>query len=82
MYRAICKLINKLSISLMIILGIDTSNALLEEMRAEKAREKENQSFLLQPLLALTLAQPGAVFDIPTHLLRLRSFDFQRLSYE
>ncbi|XP_057790051.1 polyamine oxidase 1-like [Salvia miltiorrhiza] len=50
--------------------GMDTSKALVEEMRAEIARENESQSFLLQPLLALTLAQPGAVFDIPTHLLR------------
>lgn len=57
-------------ITLLWEVGIDTSKALLEEMRAEIAREKENQSFLLQPLLALTLAQPAAVFDIPTHLLR------------
>ncbi|PIN27154.1 Amine oxidase [Handroanthus impetiginosus] len=37
--------------------GIDTSKALLEEMRAEKERESENQYFLLD-----------AVFDIPRQL--------------
>ncbi|KAL1533996.1 polyamine oxidase1, flavin-containing amine oxidoreductase [Salvia divinorum] len=49
--------------------GMDTSKALIEEMKTEIARENKTQSFLLQPFLALTLAQPGPVFDIPTHLL-------------
>ncbi|KAH6765887.1 polyamine oxidase 1 [Perilla frutescens var. hirtella] len=54
--------------------GMDTGKALVEEMRGEMARERENHhKFLLQPLLALTLAQPGAVFDIPRQLLRLHS---------
>ncbi|KAK7334648.1 hypothetical protein VNO80_26409 [Phaseolus coccineus] len=34
--------------------GIDTSKALLEEMRKEKERKSESQSLLLEPLLALT----------------------------
>ncbi|MCD7469207.1 polyamine oxidase1, flavin-containing amine oxidoreductase [Datura stramonium] len=34
--------------------GIDTSNALLEEMRREDGRKNESQAFLLEPLLALT----------------------------
>ena len=45
---------------------MDTSKALIDEMKTEIARENETQSFLLQPFLALTLPQ---VFDIPTHLL-------------
>ncbi|KAK4406221.1 Polyamine oxidase 1 [Sesamum angolense] len=49
--------------------GIDTSKALLQEMLAEKERKTENhQSFLLEPLLALS----DAVFDIPRQLF-LRS---------
>ncbi|XP_071936371.1 polyamine oxidase 1-like isoform X2 [Coffea arabica] len=55
--------------------GIDTSKALLEEMRKDKGRKNENQAFLLEPLLALTesLAQPDAVsnlhkYDIPRKL--------------
>ncbi|KAA8520220.1 hypothetical protein F0562_014476 [Nyssa sinensis] len=56
--------------------GIDTSRALLEEMREEE-RKSENQNFLLEPLLALTgsltLTQTDAVsglhkFDIPRQL--------------
>ncbi|KAL3732681.1 hypothetical protein ACJRO7_029347 [Eucalyptus globulus] len=56
--------------------GLDTSKALLEEMRKEKERNSQNQSFLLEPLLALTLTQTdssvsGSVqhkSDIPNHL--------------
>eukprot|EP00258_Populus_trichocarpa_P047155 XP_024463174.1 polyamine oxidase 1 isoform X2 [Populus trichocarpa] len=57
--------------------GIDTSNSLVEEMRKEKERKSESQTFLLEPLLALTgsltLTQTEAVpslhkCDIPTHL--------------
>ncbi|KAK4424954.1 Polyamine oxidase 1 [Sesamum alatum] len=49
--------------------GIDTSKALLEEMKAEKERKTEShKSFLLEPLLALS----DAVFDIPRQLF-LRS---------
>lgn len=55
--------------------GIDTSDALLDEMRKDKGRKNENQAFLLEPLLALTesLAQPDAVsnlhkYDIPRKL--------------
>lgn len=33
----------------------------------------EKQCSFLEPLLALTLSQPGAVFDIPRQLLRLHS---------
>ncbi|KAL0349364.1 UNVERIFIED_CONTAM: Polyamine oxidase 1 [Sesamum angustifolium] len=48
---------------------IDTSKALLQEMLAEKEGKTENhQSFLLEPLLALS----DAVFDIPRQLF-LRS---------
>ncbi|KAK6143171.1 hypothetical protein DH2020_023519 [Rehmannia glutinosa] len=57
--------------------GINTSEALLEEMRIEKERKSENQCILLEPLLALTgslaLAQSDAVFDIPTQLFLLHS---------
>ncbi|KAK4476364.1 hypothetical protein RD792_015513 [Penstemon davidsonii] len=55
--------------------GIDTSKALLEEIIKEKEWKSENQSFLIEPLLALTgslpLTQPDAVsnnlhkFNIP-----------------
>ncbi|KAL0283315.1 UNVERIFIED_CONTAM: Polyamine oxidase 1 [Sesamum angustifolium] len=74
--------------------GIDTSKALLEEMRADKERKSsENQSFLIEPLLALTgtlpLAQPDTVsnlhkFDIPRRQLFFIqvSWEFQRLSYD
>lgn len=57
--------------------GIDTSNALLEEMRKDKERKSDGQSFLLEPLLALTgslsLSQTEAVSglhkcDLPTQL--------------
>ncbi|KAB5520480.1 hypothetical protein DKX38_024799 [Salix brachista] len=57
--------------------GIDTSNSLLEEIRKEKERKSESQTFLLEPLLALTgsltLTQTEAVpslhkCDIPTQL--------------
>ncbi|KAL9404899.1 hypothetical protein Peur_001871 [Populus x canadensis] len=57
--------------------GIDTSSSLVEEMRKEKERKSESQTFLLEPLLALTgsltLTQTEAVpslhkCDIPTHL--------------
>ncbi|KAK4372144.1 hypothetical protein RND71_007528 [Anisodus tanguticus] len=34
--------------------GIDTTNALLEEMRRDDGRKNESQAFLLEPLLALT----------------------------
>lgn len=34
--------------------GIDTGKALVEEIRKEKEREKESQTLLLEPLLALT----------------------------
>ncbi|XP_009758572.1 polyamine oxidase 1 isoform X2 [Nicotiana tabacum] len=34
--------------------GIDTTNALLEEMRKDDGRKNESQAFLLEPLLALT----------------------------
>ncbi|KAJ9158819.1 hypothetical protein P3X46_024365 [Hevea brasiliensis] len=55
--------------------GIDTSKSLLEEMREEKERKSESQTFLLEPLLALTgsltLTQTETVSnlhkcDIPT----------------
>ncbi|OIW11791.1 hypothetical protein TanjilG_31193 [Lupinus angustifolius] len=57
--------------------GIDTSKALLEEMRKDKERKSESQTLLLEPLLALTgslpLPQPETVSnmhkcDIPTQL--------------
>ncbi|OAY44821.1 polyamine oxidase 1 isoform X1 [Manihot esculenta] len=57
--------------------GIETSKSLLEEMREEKERKNENQTFLLEPLLALTgsltLTQTETVSnlhkcDIPTQL--------------
>lgn len=57
--------------------GIDTSNDLLEEMRKDNERKSEGQSFLLEPLLALTgsltLTQTEAVSglhkcDLPTQL--------------
>ncbi|KAL8496067.1 hypothetical protein ACS0TY_019971 [Phlomoides rotata] len=51
--------------------GIDTSKALLEEMRIEKEKKMEKQSFLMEPLIALTeslsLSQPD-----------LHKFDIQR----
>ena len=58
------------------VTGIDTSKALLEEIRKDE-RKNENQSFLLEPLLALTgsltLMQTDAVSglhkcDVPTQL--------------
>lgn len=57
--------------------GIDTSKALLEEIRKENKRESDSQAFLLEPLLALTgslaLTQTDSVStlhkcDIPTQL--------------
>ncbi|XP_022897695.1 polyamine oxidase 1-like [Olea europaea var. sylvestris] len=57
--------------------GIETSEALLEEMRTEKERNGGNQNFLVEPLLALTesltLAQPDVVsnlhkFNVPRQL--------------
>ncbi|KAI4333093.1 hypothetical protein L6164_017941 [Bauhinia variegata] len=57
--------------------GIDTSKALLEEIRKEKERKSESQTLLLEPLLALTgsltLSQTDTVSnlhkcDIPTQL--------------
>lgn len=55
--------------------GIDTSKALLEEMRMEKEKKMEKQSFLIEPLIALTeslsLGQPEAVSN-------LHKFDIQR----
>ncbi|XP_015902157.3 polyamine oxidase 1 [Ziziphus jujuba] len=56
--------------------GIDTGKALLEEMEKEKKemeRKSDNQTFLLEPLLALTLTQTEAVSnlhkcEIPTQL--------------
>lgn len=57
--------------------GIDTADSLLEEMRKEAERKAENQTFMLEPLLALTgsltLSQTDAVsalntFDIPRQL--------------
>ncbi|KZV30938.1 polyamine oxidase 1 [Dorcoceras hygrometricum] len=57
--------------------GIETSNALLEEMRTGKKRRSENQTFLLEPLLALTgsltSSQPESrpslhTIDIPQQL--------------
>ncbi|XP_052191644.1 polyamine oxidase 1 isoform X2 [Diospyros lotus] len=52
--------------------GIDTGKALVEEM-AMNEREDENQTFLLEPLLALTLTQTDAVsslhkWEIPRQL--------------
>ncbi|XP_007052480.2 PREDICTED: polyamine oxidase 1 [Theobroma cacao] len=52
--------------------GIDTSKAVLEEIRKDE-RKNENQTFLLEPLLALTLTQTDAVSglhkcDVPTQL--------------
>ncbi|TKY49616.1 Polyamine oxidase 1 [Spatholobus suberectus] len=57
--------------------GIDTSKALLEEMRKENERKSESQTLLLEPLLALTgsltMSKPETVSnihkcDIPTQL--------------
>ncbi|CAI9769730.1 unnamed protein product [Fraxinus pennsylvanica] len=57
--------------------GIETSEALLEEIRTEKERNGENKAFLVDPLLAFTgslaLAQPDVVsnlhaFNIPRQL--------------
>ncbi|XP_023004527.1 polyamine oxidase 1-like [Cucurbita maxima] len=57
--------------------GIDTSNTLLEEMRKDDERKSNGQSFLLEPLLALTesltLTQTEAASglhkcDLPTQL--------------
>ncbi|GER27708.1 polyamine oxidase [Striga asiatica] len=52
---------------------IDTSKALIEEMRAEKERRRESQALLMEPLLALSLpplaAQPNIPqFDTPRQL--------------
>ncbi|XP_011091897.1 polyamine oxidase 1-like [Sesamum indicum] len=54
--------------------GVETTKALLEEMLAEKERKTENhQSFLLEPLSALS----DAVFDIPKQLfLRTSNLGF------
>ncbi|KAM7472532.1 hypothetical protein LguiA_010715 [Lonicera macranthoides] len=53
--------------------GIDTSEAILEDMRNEEERKSESQAFLLEPLLTLTLTQTDAVSglhkcDIPRQL--------------
>ncbi|PRQ54762.1 putative spermine oxidase [Rosa chinensis] len=56
--------------------GIDTANALLEEMGRQEERSSENKTSLSEPLLALTssliLTQKDAVSslkcDVPTHL--------------
>ncbi|KAG8391207.1 hypothetical protein BUALT_Bualt01G0163800 [Buddleja alternifolia] len=54
--------------------GIDTSKALLEEMRKENEKKSENQSYIMEPLLALrgslTLTQPENLhkFSIPQQL--------------
>ncbi|XP_057457162.1 polyamine oxidase 1 isoform X2 [Lotus japonicus] len=57
--------------------GIDTSKSLLEEMRKDKETKSENQTLLLEPLLALTgsltMSKPETVSnihkcDIPTQL--------------
>ncbi|PIN08613.1 Spermine oxidase [Handroanthus impetiginosus] len=58
--------------------GIDTSKALLEEMRTtEKEKKIENQSFLIEPLLALTgslpLAQPDTVSNLHKYQIFLHS---------
>ncbi|GFP92395.1 polyamine oxidase 1 [Phtheirospermum japonicum] len=45
--------------------GIDTGKALVEEMRIEKEKRIENQSFLIEPLFGLTLA---AQSDTPRQL--------------
>ncbi|KAL0377159.1 UNVERIFIED_CONTAM: Polyamine oxidase 1 [Sesamum calycinum] len=59
---------------------IDTSKALLQEMLAEKERKTENyQSFLLEPLLALS----DAVFDIPRQLfLRSSNLGFLKAIFD
>lgn len=49
--------IHNLTFCLMILVGfagIDTGRSLIEEIRKEKERKSENQTFLLEPLLALT----------------------------
>lgn len=38
----------------LILTGIDTGKALVEEMRKEMDRKGERQAFLLEPMLALT----------------------------
>lgn len=53
--------------------GIDTANTLLERMQKGRESDNQNQNFLLEPLLALTLTQTDAVSslhkcDIPTQL--------------
>ncbi|KAL5078079.1 hypothetical protein RYX36_017063 [Vicia faba] len=57
--------------------GIDTGKALVEEIRKENERESDNQTLLLEPLLALTgsltMSKPESVSnihkcDIPTQL--------------
>ncbi|KAB5541012.1 hypothetical protein DKX38_013986 [Salix brachista] len=52
--------------------GIDTSKSLLEEMRKQKERKSESQTFLLEPLLALTGSLEAVPSlhkcDIPTQL--------------
>ncbi|KAI3742902.1 hypothetical protein L1987_60600 [Smallanthus sonchifolius] len=50
--------------------GLDTGEALLEEMKAEKDRETNNKS-ILQPLLAITLSKKEAVAS-------LRNYDIHR----
>lgn len=61
----------------MILIGISTSKALLQDMEKDKERKSESQAFLLEPLLALTgslaLTQTDAVSgphkcEIPTQL--------------
>ncbi|WCJ18552.1 polyamine oxidase 1 [Euphorbia peplus] len=56
--------------------GIDTSKAVIEEMR----KERESKTYLLEPLLALTLSQTEAAvssnihkYDIPTQLYHLNT---------
>ncbi|KAE8701619.1 Polyamine oxidase 1 [Hibiscus syriacus] len=54
--------------------GIDTGETVVEEIRRdERQNDKQNQNFLLEPLLALTLTQADAVSslhkcDVPTQL--------------
>ncbi|GAA0142031.1 oxidase [Lithospermum erythrorhizon] len=48
--------------------GIDTSKALLEEMRKEKERRSESQGFLLQPLIPLQGSSTMAPEDSASNL--------------
>ncbi|KAJ4978428.1 hypothetical protein NE237_009208 [Protea cynaroides] len=54
--------------------GIDTGKALLEEIKREEERKKESQTFLLEPLLALT----GSLTLTQKKVMGLHKWDIAR----